>query len=309
MSKLTVAMIVKNEEQFIKGVIENVQPVADDMVITDTGSTDRTVEIIKKFNLRLYCYPWDGNEAAARNFTISKCKTDWILFLDADEFIDKKDYNKIQKFISSQNKYLACRIRLRHYISPKINLKKIYEQGGKGLYILYSSIRIFRNKKNIFYSRPIYASVDESLKNRQDKIYHSNIVFHHLDILRNKKKKRQKEKWYYKTVVSNYRKFPAHPEVNYARAHYYMLRGNFAKAAAYYKKTLRLKPDDVKTKLALGLNYVLKGEEEKGIALIKKGQGNSNSYAWEREVYINTAYAIIAHRMRDDNLTKLTRDI
>jgi len=87
MSTLTVAMIVKNEEQFIEKVIRNVQPVADEIVITDTGSTDRTIDIVKKFKVRLFHYKWNGNESDARNFTLAQCKTDWILSIDAYEKI------------------------------------------------------------------------------------------------------------------------------------------------------------------------------------------------------------------------------
>lgn len=297
MSTLTVAMIVKNEEQFVEEVIKNVQPIADDIVITDTGSMDKTIEIIKKFKTRLFHYKWNGNEAATRNFTISKCKTEWILFIDADEFIDIRDYQKIRRLISGENRYIVYRIFLKHYFDPTIKFESLYQQDWIGSYTLYSIIRIFKNGEKIFYSRPTYTTVADSLRDRSDKVGNSNIVFHHLDILRNKQKKMEKAKWYYHDVFENLRRFPDNPEVNYGVAHYYRLRGELDKAVKYYKRVLKLNPEHIKANLSLGLSYVMLGKEGKGIKVIKACREDPNVYTWEIESYLNTVYKIIATRM------------
>jgi glycosyltransferase involved in cell wall biosynthesis len=275
---LTVAMIIKNEEQFIEKVIGNVQPVADEIVITDTGSTDRTVDIIKKFNVKLFHYSWNGDEARARNFTLSKCKTDWILFIDADEFIDIRDYQKIRKLMSGENGYIAYRIFRRHYIDPAIEFKNLYQKDWKGSYILHSIIRIFKNGEGIFFSRPIYVSVKDSLRDRIDKIGNSNVVFHHLDILRRRQKKIEKMKWYYHDVFENFRKYPGNPDVIYSLAHYYDLRSEFDKAIKYYKKALTLNPEHIKAKLSLGLTQIMLGKEEGGMRIIKLCKAQKDVY-------------------------------
>lgn len=300
MSTLTVAMIVKNEEQFIEKVIRNVQPVVDEIVITDTGSTDRTADIIKKFNVRLFHYRWNGDDARARNFALSQCKTDWILFIDADEFIDIRDCKKIRKLISSENRYIAYRILLRHYIDPSVKFANLYQQDWIDSYTLHSIIRIFKNGERIFYSRPVYPSVAESIRGRSDKVGNSDIIFHHLDILRNKYKKIEKANWYYHDVFENFRRFPDHPEVNYVVAHYYRLRSDFDKAVKYYKRVLKLNPEHIKAKLSLGLCYVMLGKEAKGLKVIKACRKDSNVYTWEIESYLNSAYRIIATQMSYD---------
>lgn len=286
-------MIVKNEEQFIERVIQNVQPVADEIVITDTGSTDGTVDIIKKFKPKLFHYRWNGNEAQARNFTLSKCKTNWILFIDADEFIDVRDYQKIKQLVAGEDKYIAYRILLRHYINPSVNFENLYQQDWIGSYSLHTIIRIFKNREGIFYSKPVYTSLDESLRGRSDKTGNSNIVFHHLDILRDNHKKIEKAKWYHHDVFENLKRSPDSPEVNYVVAHYYKLRGEFDKAVKYYKKALKLKPKDIKAKLSLGLTYVMLGKEVKGMRLIRACAKNKNVHPWEIESHLNTAYKIM----------------
>lgn len=298
MSTLTVAMIIKNEEQFIERVIRNVQPVADEIVITDTGSTDRTLDIIKRFKLKLFHYKWNSNEAQVRNFTLSQCKTDWILFIDADEFLDINSYQEIRRLISSK-KYIAYRVFLRHYLDSSVNLENLYQHNWKGSYTLHTIIRIFKNKERIFYSKPIYTSVTDSLRDRIDKVGNSNVIFHHFDILRNRKKKIEKVKWYNRDVFEHLKRSPDDPEVNYIVAHYYNLRGKFDKAVKYYKKTLELKPKHIKAKLSLGLSYVMLGKEKKGLRLIKECQKNKNVYPGEVESYLNSAFRIIAVRMQE----------
>jgi glycosyltransferase involved in cell wall biosynthesis len=290
-------MIVKNEEQFIERVIRNIQSITDEIIITDTGSTDRTLDIIKKFKLKLFHYRWKGDEAGARNFVISKCKTDWVLFIDADEFLDIRSCQRIRELISSENRYVAYRIILKQYLDSHVNFKNIHQQDYRSLYTLHTVIRIFKNGQRIFYSRPVYPSLDESLRGRSDKVGNSDIVFHHLDILRNKQKHLEKAKQYCHETFENFKSYPDNPEVNYVAAHYYMLRGGLDQAVKHYQKVLMLQPGHIKAKFSLGLTYVMLGKESAGMRLIRACSKNKNVHPWEADSYLNTAYRIIATRM------------
>jgi glycosyltransferase involved in cell wall biosynthesis len=85
---LSVAMIVKNEEEMLDAALESVRG-ADEIVVVDTGSTDKTVEIAKKHTDSVYTdYKWNDDFAEARNYASSKCTGDWILILDADEVLE-----------------------------------------------------------------------------------------------------------------------------------------------------------------------------------------------------------------------------
>ncbi|MBZ4687659.1 MAG: hypothetical protein JG764_1292 [Clostridiales bacterium] len=82
---ITLAMIVKNEEENLQACLDSVSHQVDEIVIVDTGSTDSTLEIARKFTNKIYRYPWDDDFSAARNFAIEKASSEWILSLDADE--------------------------------------------------------------------------------------------------------------------------------------------------------------------------------------------------------------------------------
>lgn len=93
-----VAMIVKNEHEFLERCLESVKD-ADAIFIADTGSTDDTVAIAQKFTKNVYTdYKWNDSFCEARNYIKSKVTTDWILSIDADEFIH--DFSKVREAIA-----------------------------------------------------------------------------------------------------------------------------------------------------------------------------------------------------------------
>ncbi|NIA28960.1 MAG: tetratricopeptide repeat protein [Actinobacteria bacterium] len=88
---LTLCMIVKNEEEHIAHCLQSVKDAVDDIVIVDTGSTDRTVEICKSFGAKVYHHPWQDSFSKARNQALKYVKTEWALQLDADEELEPAD--------------------------------------------------------------------------------------------------------------------------------------------------------------------------------------------------------------------------
>lgn len=97
---LGVAMIVKNEEGCLGRCLESVKN-ADEIVILDTGSTDGTEGIAKKYTDKYIKdeYKWDDNFAEARNLALDKCTTDWVISIDADEVMDTGGVERIRELI------------------------------------------------------------------------------------------------------------------------------------------------------------------------------------------------------------------
>ncbi|WP_371371807.1 glycosyltransferase [Sporomusa aerivorans] len=85
---ITLAMIVRNEAKNLACCLESVKTDVDEIIIVDTGSTDQTREIAARYTDKIYHYTWNGDFSAARNFAIGKSSGEWILSLDADEFLD-----------------------------------------------------------------------------------------------------------------------------------------------------------------------------------------------------------------------------
>jgi len=100
---ISLCMIVKNEEAFLDTALKSVKDVfgLDDMVVVDTGSTDKTVKIAEGYGARIFNFTWISDFSAARNFSASKAKHEWILYLDADEEIKSAQIDKLCLFMES----------------------------------------------------------------------------------------------------------------------------------------------------------------------------------------------------------------
>lgn len=88
---LSLCMIVKDEEELLPGCLAAVRDAVDEIVVVDTGSSDATVEIAKRYGARIVRFPWNGSFADARNVSLQHATGDWILYLDADEHVFPED--------------------------------------------------------------------------------------------------------------------------------------------------------------------------------------------------------------------------
>lgn len=91
MVTVSLCMIVKNEEQHLSRCLDSVRGLMDEIIIVDTGSTDKTKEIAAAYGALVYDFTWCDDFAAARNFAFSKAAMDFCMWLDADDVLEEKD--------------------------------------------------------------------------------------------------------------------------------------------------------------------------------------------------------------------------
>ncbi len=101
--RLSVCMIVKNEERFLGQCLTSVKDIADELIVIDTGSTDRTIEIAREHGAQVGHFEWCNDFAAARNASIAPATGDWILFLDADEELSPAEKQTLPALLDSDN--------------------------------------------------------------------------------------------------------------------------------------------------------------------------------------------------------------
>ena len=95
MSKISVCMIVKNEEKVLARCLKCVKKFADEIIIVDTGSTDNTIKIAKKFTDKVYNFKWQDDFAKARNYSLQFASCEYIMWIDADDIITNSNIKKI----------------------------------------------------------------------------------------------------------------------------------------------------------------------------------------------------------------------
>jgi len=145
---LSLCMIVKNEEACLPQVLESVQPIVDEMVILDTGSSDRTIDIATDYGARVYHFQWCNDFSAARNHALRYVRGKWVLVLDADEVLTPEIIPEIQQAIKSDRNLV-------------INLIRQEVGATQSPYSLVS--RLFRHHPDIYFSRPYHSIVDDSV--------------------------------------------------------------------------------------------------------------------------------------------------
>lgn len=98
MVTISLCMIVKNEERVLGRCLESVQEIADEIIIVDTGSEDRTKKIAEKYHARVFEQEWQDDFSRARNYSFSQAEMDYCMWLDADDIITKSEVLKLKRW-------------------------------------------------------------------------------------------------------------------------------------------------------------------------------------------------------------------
>lgn len=159
--KLSLCAIVLNEEESLGKCLNSVKDVVDEIVVLDTGSSDRTVEIARSHGAIVHHYSWSNDFAAARNEALKFVSGDWVLVLDADEILNPQIIPQIRAAIAKEN----------HLV---VNLLRQEVGATQSPYSLTS--RLFRCHPELYFSHPYHAMVDDSAIALQQKEPHWQIV-------------------------------------------------------------------------------------------------------------------------------------
>ena len=177
---LSLCMIVRNEEKNLSSCLESVQDIVDEMIILDTGSTDNTIQIAKRFGADIYHFKWCDDFSAARNESIKFAKGKWILWMDADEQFDYRSKEELSSIIKLTQHPMGVNINIR-------NLSSKNESYG----IAY---RLFSNHFGIHFKNVIHEQVSHSLKEMRAEIIDSNIIIDHFGYDENQYDQEKKRK-------------------------------------------------------------------------------------------------------------------
>lgn len=194
---ISLIMMVKNEEQHILTCLESIEQAVDEMIIVDTGSTDKTMDILESFAkysavpVKIFCFPWCDNYSIPRNFAKSMATMPWILMLDADEKFSIEDIRVLQQMSETEAEVVIFHV---------INYMKKFRIGEEPLYAPTESVRMYRNIPELYYTGIIHETVDDAicmLKTRREvNIARAPIHLHHYGFLKGSDRVSQKLEYY-----------------------------------------------------------------------------------------------------------------
>ncbi|MFZ3101130.1 MAG: glycosyltransferase [Desulfitobacteriaceae bacterium] len=183
--KVSLCMIVKNEEQNLSRCLNSIVGLVHEIIIVDTGSTDSTCEIARQYGAMIHHLPWNDNFSDARNASLALAQGEWILFLDADEELSPESREILSRLIENET--------VEGYFVKIIN-----HLGKEGCLETVPDLvfRLFRNKKEYRFRGAIHEQIADVIleKNPQARyqVAEDLILVHHgyLDeVIREKDKK------------------------------------------------------------------------------------------------------------------------
>ncbi|MGN1415246.1 MAG: glycosyltransferase [Oscillospiraceae bacterium] len=150
---LSIGMIVKNEEKYLERCLSALVPILEnvdsELIIADTGSTDNTVEIAKKFTDKVCYFEWINDFSAARNFTMQQSQGDWFMFIDADEIL--QDASDIIHFFHS-GEYLK-------YGSATYIQRSYTDMAHMDKYADFRALRLTKRFDDVAFVNPIHEAI------------------------------------------------------------------------------------------------------------------------------------------------------
>jgi len=190
---ISAAMIIKNEQAYLKASISSFASFVSELVICDTGSSDASLEIAESFRSQVPKFQvvrmeWKDDFALARNFVAGHCHEDWILFIDGDEILERESESKLQSLIRSNEISCYSLIQKNYTRDPKTEAVKPVEtetpghqkQNGEALFYFENFMeRLYRNNLGIQYSGRIHESLLPSCQELSLKHERSSLVLHH----------------------------------------------------------------------------------------------------------------------------------
>jgi len=161
---LSLCVICKNEEENIRNLLESVKgDLFNEIVIVDTGSTDKTVDIIKEYTDKVFFFEWINDFGAARNVSFSHATSDYIMWLDSDDIILEKDYKKL----------LDLKKRLHESPIWLVKYEYAHDEFGKSICSFYRE-RIVKRSLNLRWQEPIheYLPLDAPFQKTDIEVHH-----------------------------------------------------------------------------------------------------------------------------------------
>jgi len=258
---LSVCMIVKNEAAHLAKCLQSLKPLADEIIVIDTGSRDLTKDIAAIFDATVFDFNWIDDFAKAKNFAISKATRDWILSMDADEVISPLDHAALRNlFNKSHPKNVAYSITTRNYMN-RVNAvgwspndgKYKDEEAGYG-WFPSEKVRLFPNHSQIRFEYPVHEMVEPTLERLGIDIRPCHIPVHHYGKL-DERNSADKGQHYYQIGIKKIDEMEHSVEAVRELAIQAANLGKYEEAVSLWQKVIGLQPEKADAYVNMGTAY------------------------------------------------------
>ncbi|MBU1862879.1 MAG: tetratricopeptide repeat protein [Candidatus Omnitrophica bacterium] len=238
---ISLCMIVKNESKTIKRAIDSVRDIVNEIIVVDTGSKDNTSEIAKSLEAKVFSFTWCDDFSQARNFSLKQASYSWILVLDADETIAKRDLKEVLR-VAHENTAEAAVFTQRNYcVYPdaegwRANQNEYEEGAAYPGYFDVPIIRLFRNDPRIYFEGLVHEVVDNTVKGAKKR--YPNVVIHHCGQLESQEVRNHKGSLYVALLQKQLERNPEDSTTWFLLGRQYYTLGKFAEAIVFLRRVI-----------------------------------------------------------------------
>lgn len=293
---VTLAMLIHNEGNLLIGCLESVRHLVDEIVCIDTGCTDNTPEIAEQLGADVYEFKWNDNFSDARNFSLEKSTSDWILRLDPDEVLPPDSAIRIPEMIREPG--------VEAFIFPIMNWLEDPHQKQDANWALSETCRLFRNQyPTIKYEGLVHEELDNSFfrirAERKEALLKQGLTeeqiaakplidirraptnLWHYGYLRGAPFLNQKFDYYCKLGTEAIKEDPNDARPYFTTAVHYLHIGDYKKAIENYHKTLELDPNHHMAANDVGVIYWTMGRLDKADEYFRRALASMNGQVHE----------------------------
>ena len=252
MPSLALSMIVKDGEGHLAECLASVRGVADEIVIADTGSSDRSIEIAREAHAKVISIPWENDFAKARNRCLAEVTADWVLMLDADERLDPRAASLMPAHLANKD-VAGFQVTIRNYFRtltqtlwdrPAISNDFIYEPARPyPAYTAHENVRLFRRDPEIYFIGRVHETTGTRIEQIGRKLGQAAFLIHHFGMVVDDESMAKKLLFYRRLGQQKVAEMPedgqAHLELGIIELENL---GNVKEAVAYFQRACELKP-------------------------------------------------------------------
>ena len=163
LNRLSLCMIVKNEERFLRNCLESAKDIVDEIVIVDTGSTDGTLDIAREYGAKIVPYEWNDDFSEARNLSLEHATGNWALWLDADEEIAPGSGSKFREAMQNAPHNIGgYMVTFHNWLTSATRPAEGQELGGE--MAVHHACRLFRRVDGVKFEGRIHEQNLRSLQ-------------------------------------------------------------------------------------------------------------------------------------------------
>lgn len=305
-------MIVKNEEEFIAQCIRSVRSIVSEIILADTGTTDRTIDIAAELGAVVYPFEWTNDFSAARNFSLELASSDWILVLDADEAIAERDLEQIRQATMSPGvcyEFLQRHYTNDHRLSDFKACEGAYPEFERHYagYFESNLCRLFPNHKGIHYRGRVHELVEHSIREIAGlRIERCRVPIHHYGHTPEVKKKKVKNELYGPLGETKAKEQPADWKAYFELGVEHNCSGRLEESAAAFERSVRLNGNYLETWVNYGYVLCELGRYDEAESALKRGLALSPRH---EQAYCNLGVVYMRQNRFPDAVAVLNRAI